>query len=571
MSIPRVIRSHLALSLTVFIAVSCFGSQLHGQAELKKRFADDYMIYLKKKFPAEISELEVGNEKIFLKANLRQPARYKMEDLAIAVLPPHDPSHISIGRRHVINVRPSTGKEDCVATIPRMAVNGADRANLRFVLVHHEGNGVWTRLSASVYPKSWRSGVQRKLDKLVGRDQKGLGGIPNNSDEPNHQIYDLGLSHATINIVVNGLIRDRPAKGFERRKFEGRTVYVHEIKLRQYDRRLQRLRENDIVASMILLVVNRGHKEGQRVDPMVHPEAEAEGKFAMPNFATAEGAFWYRAIMHELAERFTRVGPKAGRVTNWIMHNEVDQSGTWTNMGAQPIERYVETYMRSARTVHQMTRQYDPHSRVFISLTHYWNKISAGKHVFRVKDVIEFFNRASKVEGDFEWGIAYHPYPQNLREPRTWADKRALMSFSTPFITPRNIEVLPAWLSRRHIRYQGKVERPIMLSEQGINAQSMSMEDQKVQAAGIVYMFSRMRHLPTIEAFHYHAYRDSPTVEGGARFGLVDENEKPKFSWSVYKSLNTADERKATMFAWPIMGDAARRQAVSKPQTKFKK
>lgn len=558
--------------IIIVLVLSCFGLQLHAQSDSKKQFAADYIDYLKRKFPADISQLEVGKKEISFQASFPQGSNYKAEDLAIAILPPHAPSQIRVERKHLANVKLKRTKSGCRATIGRRSVTGAERAQRRFVLVHRsKEKGVWTRLSASVYPMSWQQGVQRDLKKLVGRDQKGLGGIPNNSGEPEHQIYDLGLSHATINIVLNSLVRNKQAAGFEKRIFEGREVFVHEKRLRQYDNRLERLRANDIVASMILLVGNRQNKGGQIDDPMVHPEADAQGKFAMPNLATPEGAFLYRAIIHELAERFTREGSVKARVTNWIMHNEVDQSGVWTTMGEQPIERYVETYMRSARVVHHATRQFDPHARVFVSLTHHWNKISGGKHVYRVIDIVEFFNRASKVEGDFEWGVAYHPYPHNLREPRTWTDKPVKMSFSTPFITPRNIEVLPAYLSRRHLRYLGKHERPILLSEQGCSAQSASLEDQKVQAAGIVYIFNRIRQLPTVEAFHYHAYRDSPVVEGGCRFGLVDENENPKFAWDVYQSLNSEAEKKATMFAWPIMGPAARRHALAKPATKIGK
>jgi hypothetical protein len=153
-----------------------------------------------------------------------------------------------------------------------------------------------------------------------------------------------------------------------------------------------------------------------------------------------------------------------------------------------------------------------------------------------------------------------------LRNPQAWNDDLAEFRFDTPLVTPRNIEVLPAFLDQPRFKYLGKHPRAILLSEQGCNARSMSPQDQALQAAGMVYMFNRMRHLPTVEAFHYHAYRDAPEAEGGMRLGLVDENEKPKFAWQVYQSFNTENEKEATLFAWPMMGKEASRQALSPPK-----
>jgi len=55
------------------------------------------------------------------------------------------------------------------------------------------------------------------------------------------------------------------------------------------------------------------------------------------------------------------------------------QDGTWTNMGEQRLPRDLETYLRSARLVHHSARRFDPHARVFVSLTHHWTKQSHGR------------------------------------------------------------------------------------------------------------------------------------------------------------------------------------------------
>lgn len=527
--------------------------------ETIQTFAADYQQYLDREFPAAFETLSVDANTITAKIRIAED-RVDPSSLAIAVIPAFVPSHDRIPPRFVLNVELKQVGENYTATIPRRSPSGNERSHCRFVLVEQKSNQ-WQPLTSATYPCHWAAGVQRDLRPILGKDRKGLGGIPTEAADPNHPVYQLGLSHATVNIVLDRLIRDRAAPGFERWQFEDRIYYVNEKILERYDRLLEQLRANDIVVSMILLIGNQRQKGGQR-HLLVHPAATASGLFAMPNLTSEKSVHMYRAVLNRLANRWTQPGDHNGRVTNWIMHNEIDQSGTWTNMGDQSIQQYIETFTRSARLVHQVTGQFDPHTRVFISLTHFWTKISEGQFVFRVRDIVDIFARASVVEGDFPWGVAYHPYPQSLREPRTWNDASVRFDFDTPLITPRNIEVLPAYLDQPRLRYLYKHPRAILLSEQGCNSPTLSADDQKIQAAGIVYMFLRMRQLPTIEAFHYHAFKDSPQVEQ-VRLGLVDENLKPKFAWQVYQALETPAENDAIKFVNDIIDDDATSQMKS--------
>lgn len=535
--------------------------------EMRETSAADYRSYLNRKFPATFEKLEVARDAISASIKLDAPSDYRVEDLRLAVLPAHFESHRTLSESELVDASCEIVNGRCNFQLPRVGMFGKDLSHCRFVLVNMADDGTLLRLSASVYPFSWHAGVQRELKKLVGRDQKGLGGIPHDSADPHHQIYDLGLSHSTINIVLNGIVNFAPGPGLAAWEFEGRTLYVAQRRLASYDARLAELRKRKIVASMILLIGNTRHPASGEPTHLVHPEAEPTGTFVMPNLATEEGAFLYRATIHHLAERFAREGETSGRVSNWIMHNEIDQSGTWTNMGPQTIERYMEVFTRSSRLVHHVTRQFNPHSRVFVSLTHYWNKISNHPHAFRARDMVDLFAQAGQVEGDFEWGIAYHPYPSDLRNPRTWNDVNVSLDFDTPLITSKNIEVLPAYLAQSRLLYAGK-PRAILLSEQGCNSPTLSPEDQQLQAAGVVYMFNRIRLLPTVEAFHYHAYRDHPIAEGGLRLGLVDEKEQHKLAWRVYQSLNTGSEPMETESVWPIMGVEAKSWAIQKQAVK---
>lgn len=145
-------------------------------------------------------------------------------------------------------------------------------------------------------------------------------------------------------------------------------------------------------------------------------------------------------------------------------------------------------------------------------------------------------------EGDFEWGVAYHPYPQNLRDPDTWKDDEATNDFDTPYITPKNLEVLPAYLAQQRFLYRGEKPRAILFSEQGFNTPTLSEADQRRQVAGLVYVFRKLRQLPTVEAWHLHRYQDMPEGEGGLRLGLLDEHGKRKLGWAAYAAIGTEME-----------------------------
>jgi hypothetical protein len=239
-------------------------------------------------------------------------------------------------------------------------------------------------------------------------------------------------------------------------------------------------------------------------------------------------------------------------VSNWILHNEIDQAATWTNMGAQPLARYLETYARSARLTHHTARLFDPHARVFVSLTHHWAKKSSGSGTYIVRDLLELFAEMARAEGDFEWGVAYHPYPRDLRNPDAWKDEGLTDDFDTPYITPKNIAVLPAFLDQPRFHFQGK-PRGILLSEQGFNTPTLSEADQRRQVAGLIYMFRQIRPLKTIEAFHLHRYHDMPEQEGGLRLGIITETGAHKLGWDAYQAIGTDREAEFERIADEVM------------------
>ncbi len=493
-----------------------------------------YLNYLRDFYAAEIEEVVVEPEVIRITGRAPKPVR-------LIELPPQVPSH---GDSPI----PPLGEAQTgtfTMEVPRFeAGTQRDRAQSRWRL-QEKGGAI---ASLARWPSSVAEGIADvTLPKAEGKSQKGIGGVPaiGRSDHP---IFELGAHHATVNVVIDGLMSREKRPGWKPWDFEGTTFYLNENFLRGKDSTIRHLCAQDIVVTCILLVGNGPNA------PLKHPEAEPRGIYSMPNLTTEAGCKLYRAALEFLAERYSQ--PES-RIANWVLHNEIDQHGTWTNMGDQPLARYLEIYARSARLVYHTARLHDPHARVFVSLTHHWTKRSLGKGSFVVRELVDLWTEICAAEGEYDWGVAYHPYPQNLRDPDTWDDEDVSFDFDTPYITPKNIEVLPAYLGP---------DRPILLSEQGFNSPTLSEEDQKRQAAGLIYMFRKLPELPTIEAYHLHRYQDMPDREGGLRLGIMDENGNRKLGWHTYVAIGTEAEAKFAAAADEILPEPIPVQEITTPQ-----
>jgi len=367
------------------------------------------------------------------------------------------------------------------------------------------------------------------------RDQKGLSGV---SDGPESDLKELGITAVTMNLVLNRFITDTDGPKRERIPVAGKPVYFNHDAFAGIDQLTKLARRNDIVVSAILLIVNKD-SVGSR-SPLVHLEADG-GVYSMPDLTTARGVGVYAFVLDKLAERYRDPTSDLGGITNWIAHNEVDFHSVWTNLGKQPRAIATETYYRSMRMIHNAAKVYQPAARVFVSLTHHWvQKDDGSGRQLSPREVIETLQRYSSLEGDFAWGVAYHPYPESLFAKVAWEDKTPTDSFDTPLITIQNLPVLARFLEQPSMRdSQGNV-RPVILSEQGFHTADNSDDAQQAQAQSLVYAMKKVRSLPIVESFHYHRWLDHPD-EGGLHLGLRTEPTKSqpygtkKQAWEAYR------------------------------------
>jgi hypothetical protein len=419
-----------------------------------------------------------------------------------------------------------------------------DRLLSKWVLVEKNNNG-YKRVSNARYQDSV---IPKYTYPFVKPSTiKGLGGYSANREAPPSDLDDLGITSATVNIWINGLFRSTREKDNIPFEYLGKTYYIHKKTIEGYDKTFLSTAKKDIEVSAILLIAKASQSPDKKIGNILqHPDCDPAGIYSMPNVTTPEGVQYYAAILDFLANRYSRPDKKYGRIHHWIIHNEVDAGWVWTNAGEKEALVFMDLYHKSMRMSYNIARKYNPNSKVFISLTHYWNWTS-NKHFYHSKELLEQLIDFSNAEGDFEWAIAQHPYPESLREPKTWLDEKVSFDFNTKLITFKNTEVLDAWVKQPEALYKGKYKRTVYLSENGTNSPTYSEQDLKEQAAGMAYAMKKIKYLDGIDGFQYHNWQDN-RKEGGLRIGLrrfPDDEEKPgatKPVWYVYQAFGTDKE-----------------------------
>ncbi len=498
--------------------------------------------YLDRKFPGEISEVSVGADLIHIEGN----AGLGFGDVSLADIPMDIVHGDPRSWRATAEIRPGANGSFKV-DLPRYRKRDGldyDRLTSRWQIVERKDSVITARSHARYAGKVVSRGAD--LAPAKPQNKKGLGGwgvgrIPG-------ELEELGISSVTINVMLNSLISLNPVPGSVPTVWQGRTYHMRVDQMAGLDASFREAAGKGTMVSAIILVGNPAKSEDPTTVMMGHPDALKEGIFAMPNVTSPEGIGIYGAALNFIAERWSRADGKYGRVHHWIMHNEIDAGWVWTNAGDKPALPYMDLYQRSLRLMDLIARSYDPGSKAFITLTHHWAQ-GGNDHWYGSRRMLELLSEFSLKEGNFPWALAYHPYPENLRNPRTWEDKAPTFSFDTPKITPKNIEVLDAYMHTAPMLFLGKV-RPVHLSENGFNSPDYSAKSLEDQAAGMAMVWKKIQPLTSIKAWQYHNWIDN-RGEGGLRIGLRKFPDEPgdplgkKPIWHLYKALGTPLEDEA--------------------------
>ncbi|GHT44203.1 hypothetical protein AGMMS49965_19440 [Bacteroidia bacterium] len=351
---------------------------------------------------------------------------------------------------------------------------------------------------------------------------------------------DLKLTCATYNLTLTDLMYATQGDVITH-QYAGKTWYFNRSGIEALDIVLLEYAKRNVVVAAIVLIRPAASAADKTIGNLLQHPDYASGHYTMPNLSTPESVETYAAALDFVASRYMRNDNRYGRIHHWIIHNEADIGYEWTNMGRnRAMSVYMDTYVKSMRLCYNIFRQYDSNTEVFGSFTQSWTQPISSQGYSTVK-MLNALNDYCRAEGDFKWGLAIHPYPQSITDPKTWLDADATFSMNTKLLTFKNLEVVDKWAKTPANQYLGTVKRSVWLSENGTNSPSYSDKDLEEQAAGCAYAWKKLNALSGIDCIVWNNWADNP-AEFGLRLGLRNFDFEPKSAWYVYKAADTPEE-----------------------------
>ncbi|MEW4486439.1 DUF5722 domain-containing protein [Thalassoglobus sp. JC818] len=371
---------------------------------------------------------------------------------------------------------------------------------------------------------------------------------------------ELGVKHAVFNFNLTSLFATDDSPSNPTWVRNGHEYTFSHRYLERQDANIKKLSDSGALVYLVVLVY-RSHNSREN-DFLLHPNyhLEAPNNLSAFNTVTPEGREALSAAMEFMADRWSGAKTEHGRVAGYIMGNEVNSHWWWSNCGEVSMEEFIDDYADAIQLAHDAVRAASSWARVYISLEHHWTVPFSKKHPqrsFPGRDFLERFSAEIKNRGNPEWHLAFHPYPENLFDPRFWDDETAIDSQDSPRVTFKNLEVLTKFMRQPEMQFAGK-PRSIILSEQGFHTPP-GLEGQQLQAAAYCYAYRKVAALEDIDAFILHRHVDHPR-EGGLNLGLrtFDPNNRQsppkKLIYNVFRDADRDDWRTSFEFALPIVG-----------------
>lgn len=374
--------------------------------------------------------------------------------------------------------------------------------------------------------------------------------------------FELGVKHVATNITFDQIM----GQGIDF-TYDGKTYHFNKSVIEQYDKTISALSGKGMTVTAILL---NGYNANEL--DLFQPGTQKTDKAAyyLFNAETEAGFEKTRAIAAFLAQRYNGSNASQGKVSNWIIGNEINNQ-YWNYVGPKDLTAYVRSYEKAFRLFYTAIKSTSANDRVYYSLDYNWNNPEEknGQTKYGGKEIVDSFNSQVMAKGDIAWGLSYHPYPFPMTEPEFWDDVKT-GKFSndenSQVINFANLGTLTDYFKKSALSAPDGKPRHIILTEQGFTATSATRGDvEQLQAAAYAYSYYLVDSNPLIDAYILSRQVDAPVeVRSGLSFGLwkcdmskgdqIVATQRRKI-WAVFKNIDKKSETlENTAFAKSLIG-----------------
>lgn len=363
------------------------------------------------------------------------------------------------------------------------------------------------------------------------------------------ELTDLGADYAIYNIPLSAIMGETTNESFPTivYTYKGQDYYFNGAAINGYDGMFSYLTSIGMCSTAIVL-----NDWNDDATEMIHPDARDKDSGAfyyMFNTAEEEGVRELEAVASFLTQRYS--GGEYGMVHNWVIANEINQLRTWNYMDTEDVEYYAQEFEKAFRIFYQAARSNYAYAKVYFSVDHDWNSNDGdNSEYFNAKDLVTAFNHMAVKHGNYDWGIAIHPYPDPLARVNYWSQEYDKTQ-DAPILSIMNLKVLTEFLSQdAYLDTEGNV-RSITITELGFS----SATGQKLQAAAFAYCYYIVDANPYIEAFILNRQTDAPEeLLSGLAFGIYEYDHAEKYLKEVFRYIDTDQSSEYVDFMLNILG-----------------
>ncbi len=372
------------------------------------------------------------------------------------------------------------------------------------------------------------------------------------------ELTDLNVKHAIYNIPLSHIMGETADPTFPTitYTYRGRNYAFNGAAVNGYDGLFKYLSDQGMTATAVVL-----NDWNDAFAELIHPEArnqESGAYYYMFNASEAEGARTLEAVASFLAQRYS--DGEHGMVHSWVIANEINQNRVWNCMNTKDVYHYAAEFEKSFRIFYQAVKSRYANARVYFSIDHAWNSNEGdNSSFFNGRDVLEAFNEAALQHGNYDWGIAIHPYPEPLTRVNYWSQEYD-KSRDASHLSIMNLNVLTDMLSEETYLDRSGDIRSVTITELGFSSGS----GERLQAAAFAYCYYIVEDNPHVDAFLMNRQTDAPEeVLAGMAFGVYEYDHTGKYIKDIFRDIDTDRAGEYTEFILNILGADSLEEALS--------
>ena len=351
----------------------------------------------------------------------------------------------------------------------------------------------------------------------------------------NTEVIDLGVQQGAYNINLEDVIGGNGVIQYE---YNGKVYAFDSGYVSQYDHCVRTTSSQGIGLTMVLL---NPYVPGEEF--MISPTSRVgagRSNYYMMNTSEQAGLEWLEATVSFLAFRYNgRNG--LGQVDNWVIGNEVNAKNVWNYSNVSDELTYAQLYADSLRVCYNAIKSRNANATVCISLDQNWTKVHNPASYYSARSMLEAINAVVCAQGNFDWGLAEHPYNYPMTWTSFWTPKNPFSasmiqhSIDTPYLSMENIEQLTDYMCLPHMLGTKGQVRPILLTEIGYS----STQGDEAQAFAMVYAYQRVMTNRYIRMIIFNRQTDYPIeVRDGLSVGLTALDGRRKLAYEYFKQMN---------------------------------